>query len=185
MAAHTKGKKHTVWRRSFDGSEHGVNIHAATALRRAKTNRSAQELAEAVAEGMNHEAFLQLRVIGLRRALLRQILTDAIFTWRRRWRKEQVSSPTCPFCDPAVDETIQHIHWECPRWACQHQQYLSKYPSPSFHVKPVVVFCLNYVSWRGWPCPTRRKQLTHPVQTPLSTTCRPILSVERCGFPNQ
>ena len=24
------------------------------------------------------------------------------FTWRRRWRKEQVSSPTCRFCDQAV-----------------------------------------------------------------------------------
>ena len=150
-----------MWRRSFDGSGHGVNIHAATALRRAKTKRSAQELAEAVAEGMNHEAFLQLRVIGLRRALLRQILTDAIFTWRRRWRKEQVSSPTCPFCDPAVDETIQHIHWECPRWACQHQQYLT--PSPSFHVKPVVVFCLNYV---GLAVPRSQETIDPPCPDP-------------------
>ena len=38
-------KKHTVWHSSFDGSEHGVNIHAATAPLRAKTKRSAQELA--------------------------------------------------------------------------------------------------------------------------------------------
>ena len=37
VAAHTKGKEHIVRRSSFDGSEHGVNIHAATALLPAKT----------------------------------------------------------------------------------------------------------------------------------------------------
>ena len=166
VAVRTKGKKDTVWRNSFDGSEHGVNIHATTALLRAKTKRTAQELAEAVAEDMNHEAFLQLRVIGLRRALLRQMLTDAIFTWRRRWRKKRVSSPTCPFCDQAVDETIQHIHWECPRWAPQRQQYLSKYPIPLIPCEACCGILPELPELEGLAMPQSHETLDPPCPNP-------------------
>lgn len=61
--------------------------------------------------------------------------------WRRVAQRTSFPFPPSPFCDQAVDETIQRIHWECSLWAPQRQQYLSKGPiCLSFHVKPVAVF---------------------------------------------
>ena len=118
-------------RESYIGAEDGVNIQATTALLKAKgsqQDRSPDDILQAEDE---FSAFTKFKVKGAARAILRQLLTDSIFTWRRRWRMKQVSAPTCPFCASDTDETIMHINWECPAWEAQRAAYVRKYGVPN------------------------------------------------------
>ena len=110
--ASRKHGKQSTWRESFNGAESGVNIHASTALLKSRGPRHA-EFAPADAELAVHdefEPFTKMKIKGAGRAVLRQLLTDSIFTWKRRWRMEQVPAPACPFCDSGDDESIMHIN---------------------------------------------------------------------------
>ena len=59
----------------------------------------------------------------LHQALLRQILTGAIDRHSRLFKSNLANSQLCPFCN-MVDETAQHIFWDCTRW----QMIRSKFP---------------------------------------------------------
>ena len=59
----------------------------------------------------------------LHQTLLRQILTGAIDHRSRLFKSNLTNSPLCPFCN-IVDETAQHIFWDCTRW----QTIRSKFP---------------------------------------------------------
>ena len=131
--ARRKGSKQSTWRESFDGAEAGVNIHATTALLKAQTSacHDPDDGTEMAPEEDDEFApFLKLKIKGAARAILRQLLTDSIFTWRRRWRMEQVAHPTCPFCETG-DETMMHINWQCPAWEKFRAPYVKKYGVPA------------------------------------------------------
>ena len=59
----------------------------------------------------------------LHQALLRQILTGAIDHHSRLFKSNLANNPLCPYCN-MVDETAQHIFWDCTRW----QTIRSKFP---------------------------------------------------------
>ena len=77
--------------------------------------------------------------------LVSQILVGAVWTEERAHRRKMVLTPTCPYCEVAVEDE-QHIFWECPHWGPIREELMKEVIELAKQVPG-----LGDGRWQEWP----------------------------------
>ena len=99
---------------------------------------------------------------------LRTLLTGPIYTQERLVKGKHTTSSLCPFCQ-LEDETVEHVLWNCTKWAPHRAALLASHSPEFLQALPVCTRQCGIILTNVFPISNHRKNFAKKLQQAFVT----------------